>query len=108
MNDVIKAQRANGSWDIRHIEWMTTISLDKIKSGLSAKSSDTNLLETCWATCLVIAMLEEQYSNQKNEWNLVEQKARKYVKRSLVSMKVNDDLFEEAKKFVKNMKLKVQ
>jgi hypothetical protein len=108
MSDVVKAQRANGSWDIRHIEWMTTVSLDKIKNGLTAKSSDVALLETCWATCLVIAMLEEQFAANKNEWNLVEQKARKFVKRSLNAMKVTEDLFEDAKKYVKSNKLKVQ
>jgi len=73
--------------------------------------NDSQVLETIWATCIVLALLETFFGASHNEWTLVEQKAVKLVKRSLVGIgqdaKKFAEVLEDAKKFVKSQKIKM-
>ena len=106
-SDIVKIQKASGAWSLKHVEWITGLSIDKIKSGLTAKHNDTETLEYSWATAIVVAILQSFFASTQKEWNLVDQKARKFVKRNANTLGLSNDLLSDAEKFVTSQKIKL-
>ncbi|KAF2076820.1 hypothetical protein CYY_001848 [Polysphondylium violaceum] len=86
--NLIKLQKALGSWD-------TVNSLFVVPSKPSEISD-----EAIWTTIVVIAKIMKSFENRKTEWDLVVQKATKWVKNQLTKNNISIDfntLLESAK-----------
>ncbi|KAF2074845.1 hypothetical protein CYY_003833 [Polysphondylium violaceum] len=85
---LIKLQKAFGSWD-------SVNSLFAIPSKPKEINDDK-----IWITFVVIAKIMKSYASRKNEWDLVVQKATKWLKNQLVKNNISTDfntLLESAK-----------
>jgi len=72
--DLIKLQKANGSW--------TTESITQFKFS-SKPSSLASVSDDVWTTLVVIAKFMKSFSDKSSNWDLVAQKAAKWVKSQL-------------------------
>ncbi len=111
MNDIVKTQKANGSWQFKQVEWITSVSVDRFQSSLPVVHDNSQAVEGIWATSIVLVVLQIFFSSIRNEWVLVEQKAIKWLKRTLVSVgqdanKLNE-ILEKARQFVHAQKIQV-
>eukprot|EP01114_Cavostelium_apophysatum_P024203 TRINITY_DN940_c0_g1_i3.p1 TRINITY_DN940_c0_g1~~TRINITY_DN940_c0_g1_i3.p1 ORF type:complete len:876 (-),score=276.34 TRINITY_DN940_c0_g1_i3:53-2680(-) len=96
MRDLIMNQKANGSWAVQAIG---SISVDAIKNSYPKSVSTTNF--DLWMTAIVIAYLSTQFADQKVNWDLVVDKAKKWIKKEEKNLGGNPPDWEvEAKAFL--------
>ncbi|EGC39827.1 hypothetical protein DICPUDRAFT_147402 [Dictyostelium purpureum] len=89
--DLIRTQKANGSF--------TKATVGSLLS-ISATPSELSSNEDIWVTLVVIAKFMS-YDKQKSQWELIVQKASKYVKQQLSKLNLSfDDLLNQAKKTI--------
>jgi len=105
VGDIIRYQKANGSWQLEVVEEiMDTVSLQILqKSNPIVGESESTYI---WATAIIIVFLEMYFSSTRNEWILVSEKGRKWIKKKLNQSKNKLDIFVEAGKFLKDHKKK--
>jgi len=72
--DIIKLQKANGSWN-----WSEIVNL--IPSLSTIESSNPVGDSTIWATAIIIYYLESHFSGSKNMWSLSTKKATSFLKK---------------------------
>eukprot|EP01133_Synstelium_polycarpum_P016972 gene16972-20196_t len=77
--DLIRAQKANGSWVASSI----TLTVAPAPSALDA-------LADVWTTLVVIAYLSKKFADKSAQWDLVVQKATKWVKSQLNKANIGD------------------
>lgn len=58
-------------------------------------------VETVWVTAVVAAYLQKAYPRQKTNWELVVNKAGRFITKASKSLSVQVDFVGEAAKFVK-------
>ncbi|KYQ90195.1 hypothetical protein DLAC_08793 [Tieghemostelium lacteum] len=78
--DLIKAQKANGSWAAESL----TFTVPTVPSGYEI------LVAEIWITLFVIAKITKSFSSKKSQWELVVNKATKYVKSQLTKENKSD------------------
>ncbi|KYR02329.1 hypothetical protein DLAC_01160 [Tieghemostelium lacteum] len=80
LQSIVSAQKANGAFDESRINF--NLAKDKVPTGLDLD---------VWITLIIIAKLTKSYSNEKDQWNLIAQKAIKFVRAALSKInKLND------------------
>ena len=84
---VIGLQKASGSWDLT--EQLVSLSGmsrdDLIKGSPEEIAADTAEGKLLWATALALVLLMGKYSNQKDEWEMIAEKGKKWLKKNLPS-----------------------
>jgi hypothetical protein len=81
--DFIKRQTGAGNWqDSRQM--LANFFLEDFPSPTKEVNSQlkTNELDTIWCTLLALWLLEEVFGQRSNEWNLLAQKAKKFIKKA--------------------------
>jgi len=97
MIEIIRDQKAGGYWFPRKL---ALISESDIKSSLP-KSINTNAdVSNIWATAVIIVYLTRLFPNQKDNWDLVIEKARKWIKQEEKKIGVSFDWESEATSFL--------
>ncbi|XP_062620555.1 von Willebrand factor A domain-containing protein 5A-like [Saccostrea cucullata] len=92
MIQLIERQKFNGSWSLDDcLSQILNKPLDEMKNSSVIKDTDV------WATALAIAFLRKEFSAQKNEWEMIEQKAMKWLKTKDMEGK---DIVQEAVTFL--------
>ncbi|KAF2069392.1 hypothetical protein CYY_009290 [Polysphondylium violaceum] len=80
--DLIKLQKANGSW--------TTSSINQFKFSAKPSSLDS-VSDDVWTTLVVIAKFMKSFSDKSSNWDLVVQKASKWIKSQLNKANITVD-----------------
>ena len=94
LDRMILLQRANGSWGLEDsVCALLHVSVDAVKKGNPLKSEDA------WATTLVLVWLTKFYSNKKDVWELLYEKAVQFLEGDKGSMSLQQ-LLTAAKKFL--------
>ncbi len=92
LTSVIASQQANGSWRLdSSIAKIFRMSVKEVEDACPQVLKE-NRMVMIWVTVLVLTVLEKKCSNHKDEWELLDLKARSWLKKqSLPSgMKVNE------------------
>ena len=69
--EVISYQSADGSWSAASLEVLTKF--------FCWKDCETSLSKTCLATVLALYVLQEDFPDREPEWQLIAQKAKRYL-----------------------------
>ena len=82
---VISLQKASGAWDLTdQLVSLCETSKDSLITGcpaaIAVDSSEGKLL---WATALALVLLMGKFGNKKDEWEMVEEKGKKWMKKNL-------------------------
>ncbi|KAJ5074677.1 von willebrand factor a domain-containing protein 5a [Anaeramoeba ignava] len=78
VESIIYLQKANGSWDLtEELSSQISLSTEKIR-----KEIPENISENVWITAIVVFYLETKHSSVQDEWFLVVEKARKWLKKN--------------------------
>jgi len=77
-------QRVNGSFEIS-TEFQSAIgkSRDVLENSLPNALKDVPDKLSIWVTAVAISFLEFQFNSQKDEWELISDKAMKFIRRTL-------------------------
>ena len=84
---VIGLQKASGSWDLtEQLVSLCGMSRDDLIKGSPEEiAADTAEGKLLWATALALVLLMGKYSNQKDEWEMIAEKGKKWLKKNLPS-----------------------
>ena len=94
--------KANGCWELNEkLAKIVGLEFNKIKSlipeELKKAIAEEDVLFRYWATCLALAVLEEEFKDKLNEWYLLAAKANEF----LVSYEPNVKYYKDCAKNVK-------
>jgi outer membrane biosynthesis protein TonB len=86
LNQLIFNQNTSGSWDIKKLFQIISKDENKSKDHLNSKINEDqkklpNLIEG-WATAVAISILGKFFKDKKDEWDMIEQKAIKFLKKN--------------------------
>ena len=95
---VISLQKASGSWDLTDqlVSLCDASRSDLIKGCLKEIAADTAEGARLWATALALVLLMGKYSGQKDEWEMIAEKGRKWLKKNLPGSLTLDQVLESA------------
>ena len=84
---VIGLQKASGSWDLtEQLVSLCGMSRDDLIKGSPEEiAADTAEGKLLWATALALVLLMGKYSDQKDEWEMIAEKGKKWLKKNLPS-----------------------
>ena len=84
---VIGLQKASGPWDLtEQLVSLCGMSRDDLIKGCPEEiAADTAEGKLLWATALALVLLMGKYSNQKDEWEMIAEKGKKWLKKNLPS-----------------------
>ena len=102
LTSVIASQQANGSWKLdSSIAKIFTMSVKEVEDTCPQVLKE-NQMVVIWVTVLVLTVLEKKCSNHKDEWELLDLKARSWLKKqSLPSGMKVDEVFTAAESCIK-------
>ena len=82
---VILLQKASGAWDLTdRLVSLCGKSKDSLITGCPAAIVvDTSEGKLLWATALALVLLMGKFGNKKDEWEMVEEKGKKWMKKNL-------------------------
>ncbi|CAL4065069.1 unnamed protein product, partial [Meganyctiphanes norvegica] len=86
---LVSLQQFDGSWDMKDLQSFLTITLEDIRKKNNTKN------EKCWATALMLAILETQFDSERQQWLLLASKARGFL--SAQGVVDVEDLLQRAK-----------
>ena len=84
---VIGLQKASGPWDLtEQLVSLCGMSRDDLIKGSPEEiAADTAEGKLLWATALALVLLMGKYSDQKDEWEMIAEKGKKWLKKNLPS-----------------------
>ena len=84
---VIGLQKASGPWDLtEQLVSLCGMSRDDLIKGSPEEiAADTAGGKLLWATALALVLLMGKYSDQKDEWEMITEKGKKWLKKNLPS-----------------------
>jgi len=99
MREIITSQKASGNWILQNLGSILKESIQKsLPSNLSIP---INEIESLWMTAVTIVYLIKVYKDQQVNWDLVVDKARKWIRKQEKILSINSfDWEEEASKFL--------
>ena len=82
---VISLQKASGAWDLTdQLVSLCGTNKDSLITGCPAAIAvDTSEGKLLWATALALVLLMGKFGNKRDEWVMVEEKGKKWVKKNL-------------------------
>jgi len=102
MREIITAQKASGNWVLQDLSKISkeTIRL-RIPSNIIGSTKNEEI-EILWMTAIAIVYLMKVFKNQQVNWDLVVDKARKWIKKQekKIGINVPFDWEGEASKFL--------
>ena len=104
--EIVLAQKAAGFWELSQVASLLQLDLSKLSSSNPASSSTLSeeVKSQLWATAVVIAFLNKFFAASKAVWQLVESKARSFLKKTQNKNSLNDiDFASFADKFVSSL-----
>ena len=95
---VISLQKVSGSWDLTDqlVSLCDASRSDLIKGCLKGIAADTAEGKRLWATALALVLLMGKYSDQKDEWEMIAEKGKKWLKKNLPGSLTLDQVLESA------------
>jgi hypothetical protein len=95
--------QASGGWTLADVgSLLGKLTAEKIKAALKTLvPSASDEVETLWVTSIVAAYLQHVWPRQRTNWDLVVQKAKRWVSKQAKSLAPSVDFEAEATKFVK-------
>ena len=95
---VISLQKASGSWDLTDqlVSLCDASRSDLIKGCLKGIAADTAEGKRLWATALALVLLMGKYPDQKDEWEMIAEKGKKWLKKNLPGSLTLDQVLESA------------
>jgi len=100
MKGLFITQSFNGSWNLTAVSEALSVTTDVIKKAIPDASKPE--LETVWATFVAIAFLELLCVENKVKWDLIVQKAKRWLKKQGVSWEL------QAIQFIKTAGIKLK
>jgi hypothetical protein len=80
LDRLVALQRADGSWDLgEELAKLMGKRLDELESKLADVTGDPEQAERAWATALALVWLKVKASQWKEEWALLDRKARRWL-----------------------------
>jgi len=98
MKGLIITQNFNGSWNLAAVSEGLSVSVDVIKKAIPDATKPE--METVWATFVAVAFLELLCLYYKVKWELIAEKAKRWLKKQGVSWQV------QASQFIKSAGIK--
>ena len=83
MVTLISKQNANGSWNLGDLEG---VKVEEVKEGMK----ELGVSEDVWMTALCIVLLMNKFKSEKFGWEMVVEKARKWLKKQGASASLED------------------
>ena len=82
---VISLQKASGAWELTdQLVSLCGTSKDSLITGCPAAIAvDTSEGKLLWATALALVLLMGKFGNKKDEWEMVQEKGKKWMKKNL-------------------------
>ena len=95
---VISLQKVSGSWDLTDqlVSLCDASRSDLIKGCLKGIAADTAQGKRLWATALALVLLMGKYPDQKDEWEMIAEKGKKWLKKNLPGSLTLDQVLESA------------
>ena len=95
---VISLQKASGAWDLTdQLVSLCEKSRDSLITGCSAAiavdKSEGNLL---WATALALVLLMGKFGDRRNEWEMIAEKGKKWIRKNLPANVKDDEVLKFA------------
>jgi len=103
MKELIKKQEASGKWSVEDVfSCIGAKSADAIRGGFpnSLGVQINGQLEEIWATALAVAYLITKFADKQIQWELVVEKAKKWISRQSKLANVQVDWYKEAELFI--------
>lgn len=92
-------QNANGSWDLTaQFAEEIEIPVEELLSALLAVEGLSEIHSVLFTTAVAIIHLETEFRELKDEWELIAQKAMKWIKKTATEMNVDAKVIQEAAK----------
>ena len=95
---VISLQKASGSWDLTdQLVSLCGTSRDALIKGCPKEIAvDTGEGKLLWATALALVLLMGKFLDQKDEWEMIAEKATKWMKKNLPAVANYENVLEAA------------
>ena len=95
---VISLQKASGAWDLTdQLVSLCEKSRDSLITGcpaaIAVEASEGRLL---WATALALALLMGKFGNKKDEWQMIAEKGKKWIRKNLPANVKDDEVLNFA------------
>ena len=95
---VISLQKASGAWDLTdQLVSLCEKSRDSLITGcpavIAVETSEGRLL---WATALALALLMGKFGNKKDEWEMIGEKGKKWIRKNLPANVKDDEVLNFA------------
>ena len=97
---IVSQQRASGAWQMNNtVANLLGKSVSEVKMTSPIGKQSTELQSSIWATCIVIAWLEVKCADLKDEWELLSDKAKSWIKKQfLPETLTSNDVLAAARK----------
>ena len=95
---VISLQKASGAWDLTdQLVLLCGKTRDALITGCPTEVAvDTAEGKLLWATALALVLLMGKFLDQKDEWEMIAEKGKKWLKKNLPGAVKYDDMLESA------------
>ena len=95
---VISLQRASGAWDLTdQLVSLCEKSRDSLITGSpAAVAVDTSEGKLLWATALALALLMGKFGGKKDEWEMIAEKGKKWIRKNLPANLKDDEVLKFA------------
>ncbi len=101
MDSLVALQRADGSWDLtEEFAGIVGQTLAELERGLEGAEGDRDQARRALATGLAIVWLQTEASEWKDEWTLLERKARKWLASCQAKLTSGVDWLDHAASFL--------
>jgi len=102
LRELIKKQKANGSFDISSlVSVIPSASLDAVNKSLSSSSlPTTELAQSLLITAIICAYMEVKFKENSTSWSLVVKKAKSWIKKEAEKANITADWDALASKFL--------
>ena len=101
---LISLQKASGAWDLTdQLVLLCSKTRDALITGCPTEVAvDTAEGKLLWATALALVLLMGKFLDQKDEWEMIAEKGKKWMKKNLLGAVKYEDMLESAATAVGN------
>ena len=105
MTELINLQKSNGLFDVSCENWTGSVLEICLGSYVDVKSNCPSGIEMhLWITALSMKILEIKMGDEKELWDLIARKSKKFLNLEMQKEKQDcKELMDQAEKYVKNM-----
>jgi len=105
LDRLIILQKANGSWSSdQQLSSVLNVTIEQLIGSVpnAVKKKGAHVAEIIWATSVAVSYLETYCTGEQVEWEILAEKARKYLKKELVKIgSKSADMMSSAIQFIK-------